>query len=274
MQTYTGHLAKMKTNHGTLVEYQLPLDQLLIPLNELLGRTVRIAFAGVIHCQNCGRKIKKTYDEGHCYPCTMLLACADMCIVRPELCHYAKGTCREPAWGLANCMTSHLVYLANSSGLKVGITREINIPQRWMDQGAHQALPILRVRTRLQSGQVETMFKDQVADKTDWRRMLSGEPVDMDLVAERERLLGLCAEPLAELRESWGPEAIEVLEGETPRQFAYPVQRYPKKISSVSLEKQAVLEGTLEGVKGQYLIFDKGVINIRKYTAYQVSVSF
>lgn len=273
MQTYSGHLAKMKTTKGDLVEYQLPLDHLLIPLNELLGRTVSLQFSGVIHCQNCGRKIKKTYDEGHCYPCTMSLACADMCIVRPELCHYAQGTCREPAWGLANCMTPHLVYLANSSGLKVGITREVNIPQRWMDQGAHQALPILRVHTRLQSGLLETMFKQQVADKTDWRRMLSGEPEAMDLKAERERLSAACAATLEHYRLEWGVAAVEVLDREV-EQFAYPVLRYPKKVKSVSLEKQGTLEGTLEGVKGQYLIFDTGVINIRKYSAYQVKVSF
>src|SRR5690606_39924851 len=113
----------------------------------------------------------------------------DLCIVSPERCHYEQGTCREPAWGEQFCMTDHIVYLANSSGLKVGITRASQIPTRWIDQRASQALPIMRVATRQQSGMVEGLLRGQVADKTNWRALLRGEPAPLDLPAGRDRLL-------------------------------------------------------------------------------------
>ena len=133
------------------VNYSLPLGEQQVPLNELLGRTIRLQALGEIHCLHCGRRTKKSYSQGHCYPCMTKLASCDICIVSPERCHYELNTCREPAWGEQFCMTDHIVYLANSSGLKVGITRATQIPTRWIDQGASQALPILRVATRQQS---------------------------------------------------------------------------------------------------------------------------
>lgn len=274
METYSGHLEKMK---GQLIDgevsYQLPLDTLMVPLDQALGLNIRIEHTGVIHCSSCGRKTKKSYSQGHCYPCSMSLASCDMCILKPELCHYDKGTCREPAWGEAHCLKPHYVYLSNASGLKVGITRAPNIPSRWIDQGAGQGLTMLKVQTRLQSGQLEVMFKDLVADKTNWRKMLSKDCDTLDLKASRDEFLEECGEQIAELEDVWGAGAIEELPDADVVSLSYPIREYPAKIKSHNLDKTPIVEGQLNGIKGQYLLLDTGVINIRKYTGYEVHFS-
>ena len=197
------------------------------------------------------------------------LARCDTCIVSPEKCHYHEGTCREPEWGEQHCMTRHFVYLANSSGVKVGITREENIPKRWIDQGAVQALPIVAVATRYQSGLLEVLLKQHVADKTNWRTMLKGGNPLVDLHAKRDELLALCSDELQALQQRFGLQAIQVCEDAEALEFNYPVLEYPNKVVSHNLDKNPHLEGQLLGIKGQYLILDTGVINIRKYTGYQ-----
>jgi hypothetical protein len=190
----------------------------------------------------------------------------------PERCHYDAGTCREPSWGEQFCMTDHVVYLANSSGIKVGITRATQLPTRWLDQGASQALPIMRVATRQQSGLVEDVLRSQVPDRTNWRALLKGDAGVLDLPAIREQIFDACADGLRELQGRFGLQAIQPLPDAEVVQMRYPVEAYPKKIVSFNLDKDPVAEGTLLGIKGQYLIFDTGVINIRKYTAYQLAV--
>jgi hypothetical protein len=200
------------------------------------------------------------------------LAQCDVCIMAPEKCHYDAGTCREPSWGEQFCMTDHVVYLANSSGIKVGITRATQLPTRWLDQGASQALPIMRVATRQQSGLVEDVLRSQVPDRTNWRALLKGDAEVLDLPAIREQVFEACADGLRELQGRFGLQAIQPLPDAEVVQMNYPVEAYPKKIVSFNLDKDPVAEGTLLGIKGQYLIFDTGVINIRKYTAYQLAV--
>ncbi|MNM81235.1 hypothetical protein D3C81_932310 [compost metagenome] len=200
------------------------------------------------------------------------LAQCDVCIMAPEKCHYDAGTCREPSWGEQFCMTDHVVYLANSSGIKVGITRATQLPTRWLDQGASQALPIVRVATRQQSGLVEDLLRSQVPDRTNWRALLKGDAEELDLVAIREQVFDACADGLRELQGRFGLQAIQPLADAEVVQMKYPVEAYPAKIVSFNLDKDPVVEGTLLGIKGQYLIFDTGVINIRKYTAYQLAV--
>ena len=129
----SGHLRKMVTQLDEPVRYQLPLDDERIDLNALLGMPIRLACTGEIHCQHCGRKTRKSFNQGFCYPCFTRLPQCDTCIVKPEKCHFHEGTCRDPSWGERHCFRSHVVYLANSSGLKVGITRGAQVPTRWMD---------------------------------------------------------------------------------------------------------------------------------------------
>ncbi|MFT6429333.1 MAG: hypothetical protein ACJAXR_001276 [Halopseudomonas sp.] len=267
-----GSINKLVGVHDSPVRYSLPIGDHLVPMNEWLGRTVRLESLGLIHCSHCGRRTKKSYSQGYCYPCMTKLARCDTCIMSPEKCHYHLGTCREPIWGEQFCMTDHIVYLANSSGLKVGITRSSQIPTRWIDQGASQALPILRVATRQQSGLVEDLLRAQVADKTNWRALLRGVPDPVDMLAARDRLLEGAQEGILALQGRFGLQAIQPLDAEVV-DISYPVLEYSAKPQSVNLDKQPVLEGTLLGIKGQYLLLDSGVINIRKYTSYTLSVS-
>ncbi|MCQ4346701.1 DUF2797 domain-containing protein [Pseudomonas stutzeri] len=268
-----GALTKMAVRLDDPAQYTLRLDGAELAVNPLIGKTLRLEFLGAIHCSHCGRKTKKSYAQGYCYPCMTRLAQCDSCIMSPEKCHYEAGTCREPEWGERFCMTDHVVYLANSSGVKVGITRATQLPTRWLDQGACQALPILRVATRQQSGLVEDLLRSQVADKTNWRALLKGDAAPVDLPAVRERLFDACREGLASLQQRFGLQAIQPLAEAEPLEIRYPVEQYPAKIASLDLDKTPLVEGTLLGIKGQYLILDRGVINIRKYTAYQVAVA-
>jgi hypothetical protein len=243
-----------------------------VSVNGFLGKTLNLEFSGKISCIACKRNIKKTYNQGYCFPCVQTLAACDMCIVKPETCHHHKGTCRESDWGLANCFIPHIVYLANSSGLKVGVTRETQVPKRWIDQGATQALPIMRVQSRHQAGLLEITFAKHLNDKTDWRKMLKSVAEPVDLKAERDSLFVRFASEIQKIAAQFKFGAIEMLTAEPEKVLTYPVLEYPSKITSLCLDKTPKISGVLQGVKAQYLIFDQGVINLRKYTGYEVSV--
>ena len=268
-----GALRKMRSELGAPVSYAFCLGEQEVPVNPLIGQRLSIEFLGAIHCSHCGRKTKKSFSQGYCYPCFTKLAQCDSCIMSPERCHFAAGTCREPAWGEQFCMTDHIVYLANSSGVKVGITRATQVPTRWIDQGASQALPILRVATRQQSGLVEDLLRAQLTDRTNWRAMLKGAAEPVDLPAVRAQLFETFADGLDQLQQRFGLQALQLLEDSQPVDIDYPVTCYPTKVVSHDLDKTPLVEGTLLGIKGQYLMLDTGVINLRKYTAYQVAIS-
>ena len=273
LEVARGAMSKMATQLDAPVQYAFRLGDEQVAVNPMIGKTVRLEYLGAIHCSHCGRKTKTSFSQGYCYPCMQKLAQCDICIMSPERCHYDAGTCREPGWGEQFCMTDHVVYLANSSGIKVGITRATQIPTRWIDQGATQALPIMRVATRQQSGFVEDLLRSQVADKTNWRALLKGDAVPVDLPAVRERIFEACADGLTVLQQRFGLQAIQPLPEQQVVDIRYPIDDYPAKITSFNLDKNPVAEGTLLGIKGQYLMFDTGVINIRKYTAYQLAIS-
>ena len=265
-----GSLQKMTSELQQPVQYQLPTGDQLLPINPLIGKTVEIHYTGQIFCIHCQSKTRKSYNQGYCYPCFIKLAQCDMCIMKPETCHYAAGTCREPEWGDKFCNQTHIVYLANSSGLKVGITRQTQIPTRWIDQGAVQALPILQATSRHISGLAETVLAQHVSDKTSWQQMLKQKPAALDLPSWRDLLLQQTAPELAEIRANHGADCLQPLALETV-EICYPIESYPKKIKSLDLEKTPTISGVLQGIKGQYLLLDNGVINIRKYTGYEIS---
>jgi hypothetical protein len=269
----SGSVRKMRTELADTVQYHLIFGANEVPANALLGQAISLEHSGRINCVHCDRKTNKSFNQGYCYPCFKRLAQCDTCIVKPELCHYQQGTCREPEWGEQHCMIDHIVYLSNTSGLKVGITRGSQVPTRWMDQGATQAQPIFRVSNRLQSGEVETTFAQHIADKTNWQAMLKGDNGDCDLEQERLRLMNECGAQIEALRERNGLQAITVLENEGVTQIRYPVLEFPAKVKSFNLDKTPVIAGTLMGIKGQYLILDTGVINMRKYGGYDVALN-
>jgi hypothetical protein len=271
--TTVGKLRKMRVEEGDPIQYTLPLGDESVAVNPLLGNTIVVRHTGDIHCVACGRKTAKSFNQGHCFPCFRRLASCDACIVRPERCHYHLGTCREPEWGQAHCLRPHVVYLANSSGVKVGITRATQVPTRWIDQGAAQALPIARVASRRLSGLMEVAFKEHVSDRTNWRRMLKGEPEAVDLKASRDALFAQCDETLSGLTDEYDQVDPEMIADAECRDFRYPVLEYPAKVTAINLDKNPRAEGTLLGIKGQYLILDTGVLNIRKYGGYEIALS-
>jgi hypothetical protein len=251
------------------VRYSLELGGQEITLSDYLGETIRIEYLQQIECVHCGRVTKKSFNQGFCYPCFTRLAQCDLCIMSPEKCHFHLGTCREPDWGEANCMRPHIIYLSNTSGVKVGITRETQLPTRWIDQGAVRAMPMLRVGKRYHAGLIEHEFRQQVSDRTNWRNMLKNEVEDIDLYAVFKSLW-------PEIRSGLKPELVDdaevIAQPDAVLDLRYPALGYPGKISSFNLDKERVVEGRLDAIKGQYLILDNGVINIRKYGGYLVSL--
>lgn len=265
---FSGYLKKMKARLEAPVKYSLG-D---VSVNGLIGHPLKLTYKQHIKCIGCGADTNKSFSQGYCYKCFTTKAACDACIMSPEKCHFEQNTCREPGWGEQFCNQSHYVYLANSSGAKVGITRGTQVPTRWIDQGASQAIPIIRTMNRHLSGLVEVIIKQHVTDKTNWRTMLKGAPDAMDLVAERDRLLDECRSELEEITNRYGLSAIQPLLHSEMIEIAYPVQEYPDKVSSFNFDKESEVTGVLKGIKGQYLIFDTGVINLRRFTGYEVTI--
>lgn len=273
-----GNILKMRSTlsdakNDQPVQYQLPVGDELLPMNEFIGQTIKLTYNGEINCVACGRKTKKSFAQGHCYPCFRSLAACDMCIMKPETCHYAQGSCREPQWGEANCLIPHYVYLANSSDIKVGITRGTQIPTRWIDQGAGQALAIFQVSNRLQSGLLEVVLKQHVSDRTDWRKMLKADTESLPLKDIRDELLAKCADEISAIKNQQGEDSIQAIDGDVV-EIKYPIENYPEKVKSLNFDKQTEIEGELTGIKGQYIILDTGVLNIRKFSGYNIELDF
>jgi len=268
-----GNLRKMLSENTNPVTYSLPVGDSVVGLNEFLGKKISLTYTGTINCIACGRKTNKSFNQGYCFPCLRSLAECDSCIVKPELCHFAEGTCRDEEWARSHCMQDHFVYLANSSGIKVGITRHTQIPTRWIDQGATQALPMFKVASRHVSGLLEVIIKNHVADKTDWRKMLKGDPEPVDLAAKRDELFMECATEISRLSDTLPKSSIEKLPDESTTSIDYPVTEFPTKVTSLNFDKTAEVAGKLLGIKGQYLILDIGVINIRKFGGYEIKFS-
>ncbi|MFT5132277.1 MAG: hypothetical protein ACI9SC_000742 [Gammaproteobacteria bacterium] len=267
----TGHIRKMVTSLTSPVQYQLPIDDKLVSLNDFIGKSISLHHSGEINCVSCGSLTKKSFNQGHCYRCFISLASCDMCIMKPETCHYHLGTCREPEWGETHCMQHHYIYLANSSGIKVGITRGTQIPTRWIDQGATQALPIFRVSNRLLSGKIEVAIKAHVSDRTDWRKMLKAESDSVDLLEKRDELIHAAESEIQKVKKEVGESDIEFLNDAEPVNINYPIESYPEKVKSLNFDKTPEIEGVLNGIKGQYLILNNGVLNIRKFAGYHVN---
>jgi len=237
-------------------------------LNPYLGAEVTIRFGGEINCTACGRATKKTFGQGFCYPCSRSRAEADICMVRPELCHHgeADNPCRDESFAQTQCFQPHVLYCSLTSGVKVGITRKPNVPSRWIDQGAVAAIPVAELPDRRTVGQVEKALSEEgFADKTHWTKNLKGNPTGFDLRAVSEDVVAALAE--------WGVAGVLPVEARVEHNFEYPVQVWPTRVTSFNLDRNPLAGGVLQGIKGQYLLFADGVINLRKYTGYRVEVS-
>ena len=247
----SGHLKKMSTTLEAPVRYELVFDTGTLPINPAEQPSIRLEYTGQISCIHCGRITNKSFSQGYCYPCFKALPECDTCIMSPEKCHYDEGTCRDAAWGESYCMTPHFVYLANSSGVKVGITRENQIPTRWMDQGAIQAMAVCKVATRKLSGLVEAILRQHVTDRTRWQAMLKGDVEHLDMKAEWITLYDKVRDEIDELKTQYGDDAIEVIAKPEPIDIEFPVEEHPTKVKSFNLDKTATITGVLKGIKGQ-----------------------
>lgn len=258
----TGNLLKMKTEWGEPVQYGLRLSDEKVPLNEWLGRSVTLTYEDQINCVSCGRKTVKSFAQGFCFPCFQKSPENSECIIRPELCRGHLGEGRDPVWEQEHHVQPHIVYLALSSGVKVGVTRTTQKPTRWIDQGASKAMVLAETPNRYLAGIIETALKNFVTDKTNWQRMLKGE-VSPESLTEVKQLL----------RDKLPEEAAPYFSAdESLLEIRYPVIKYPSKVTSVSFDKLREISGTLSGIKGQYLMFDDGrVINIRSHSGYLVT---
>lgn len=254
------------------VRYGMPFADVPGTMNDLLGQRLEIRFLDRIECRACGAPTRRSYGGGYCYGCFKTLARCDLCIVSPERCHYAQGTCREPRWAEEFCMSEHVVYLANTGGLKVGITRATNVPGRWLDQGATQARPLLRASSRERSGWAERALAQLVSDRADWRAVVSREPLSMDLEAQA-RALRERSGPVLESVFSRFPNGLAWIDDATVQEFAYPVTALgpPRRLS---LSRDPVVTGTLLGLRGQHLLFDSGAFNVAGHTSYHVQLAY
>jgi len=260
---FKGVLKKMLTENGNPINYYLNLENDFLNLNQLLDKKLNIAFVKY-QCLNCG-KDKKIYRQGYCYDCFYDMPQTGDWIMHPELstAHLDKED-RDLAYEKDVQLKPHIVYLANSSNIKVGVTRKSQVPTRWIDQGAHEAITLVEVPNRYLAGITEVALKNYVSDKTNWRKMLTNNITDVDLKAEKNRLSAFIP---AEVKQYYGQNLKEV-------HLDFPVVQYPTKVKSLSLDKTPHFSGILKGIKGQYLIFEDGtVFNVRSYEGYFVSIN-
>ena len=271
MNEIIGPIRKLCSELSTPVQYSLPIGKELIPLNTLIGQTLKMTHTDKIYCIQCQRKTSKSFQQGFCFPCFRRLSECGNCMIHPERCHHGAAHCQTDDWVHAACMQPHVVYFANSSLLKVGVTRATQVPTRWIDQGAIQATAVFKTPSRYSAGLVEVALKQHVADKTNWRALLKGNNAHIDLHSERARLVEQSKLVIDQIKADH-PE-IELLSDPTVQHIEYPVLTYPSKIQSLDFEKTPTIQGILEGIKGQYLIFDIGVINMRKFGGYELILS-
>lgn len=262
----TGNLLKMQAELDNPVRYLLVLDQQTIELNELVGKTIRLEHTGEINCIACGRKTAKSYGQGYCYPCFISVPETEECVLRPELCRAHEGHARDMNYASSHCLIDHVVYLAQTSQIKVGITRHTQVPTRWIDQGAWRVIKLAITPNRYTAGQVEVSLKALLPDKTNWRDMLRDiRDANGNLVEIKNQLFSQLTHQFDYVRPA----------DNTVTEITYPIIAYPQKVVSVGLDKHPVFEGRLMGIRGQYLILENGnVLNIRTHNGYKVHLTF
>jgi hypothetical protein len=260
-----GTLDKMPTLRINPVQYFLNLGNQQIAMNELIGKTISLRFTGNIYCGICNKKTYKSFGEGLCYNCFMSAAENAECILKPELCQAHEGKGRDVEWEIKHHLQPHYVYLALVNEVKVGVTRETQIPTRWIDQGANSAIILAETPYRQLAGAIEVSLKEHLTDKTHWMKMLKNDfNTAIDLAVEKERVIGL----LPDLFHQYISNNDEVIHIE------YPVLEYPPKVTSTSFDKQKEINAKLIGIRAQYLMFENGVvINIRKHSGYEIELN-
>lgn len=260
---YQGVLTKMRTELTSTVQYYLIFEQDFLNMNQVLGKKMSLNFLRY-QCMNCKLE-KKIFRNGFCYNCHVSLPQVGDWVMRPELSKAHLGQQdRDLAFEQEVQLAPHVVYLANSSNVKVGVTRKSQIPTRWIDQGAHEAIEVAEVPNRYLAGITEVALKDHVSDKTNWREMLTNNLRDLDLTRIKEELKPFIPEEAQEY----------YLENSRELEIHYPVLNYPSKVKPCNLSKNHFYQGVLQGIKGQYLIFEDGIVfNVRSHEGFEVALS-
>jgi len=259
-----GNILKMRTELASPVKYTLPISENEIAMNALIGKEISMNFTGQINCISCGKQTKTSFSQGFCYNCLQTAPEASESVIRPELSKAHLGIARDMEWAVKHDLIDHIVYLAVSSDVKVGVTRHHQNPTRWIDQGASAAIKLATTPNRHISGIIEVLLKKHFTDKTNWRTMLKNEIAqNINLLEEKNKVYQLLP---AELKKYFEPDN-EITEIE------YPVISFPLNIKSIGFDKTPKIEGILTGIKGQYLIFqDDSVLNIRKHNGYFLQI--
>lgn len=259
---FEGVLTKMNTEFAEPIEYYLVLHNDFINVNQLLDHHLKISFIKY-ECLNCHLD-RPIYRQGFCKSCFFEIPQAADWVLRPELSKaHLDEEDRDLEYEKKVQLQPHIVYLANSSNVKVGVTRKSQVPTRWIDQGAHEAIEIAEVPNRYLAGITEVALKDYVGDKTNWRKMLKNEIVDENLADQRDHLI------------KYVPDEVKpyLIENNKETDLHFPVLQYPDKPKSLNLDKTPSYDGILKGIKGQYLIFeDDTVFNIRGSEGYYVGI--
>lgn len=269
----SGTLSGLRLTMDRPVRAELRVGEVGIDINERIDSGLELRFSGAIRCSHCGAKSNRSYARGFCFTCFSRLARCDLCVLSPDRCHRHLGTCREPLWGDRHCMRAHAVYLAHSSGLKVGITRETHLPERWLEQGAIQAAVIAWTGTRRIAGLLEKALAEEVGERTDWRRMLQTER-PIDLSRAHQDLRAKIDTAVSELTARFGVGAVVAIPEPREWRCSYPLRRVPYGAKAWAVRPGAPtrLGGRLAGAKGQYLVFDAGVLNVGAYRGFEVTV--
>ncbi|BFP40012.1 DUF2797 domain-containing protein [Flavobacteriaceae bacterium GF1] len=259
---YEGVLRKMRTEMGSPIQYYLMLEDDVLNLNQALNKRLKIQFIKY-QCLGTGKN-EPIYRQGFCKSYFFESAAAGDWIMRPELSTaHLNIEDRDLDYEKRMQLQPHIVYLANSSNVKVGVTRKTQVPTRWIDQGAHEAIEIVEVPNRYLAGITEVALKEHVSDKTSWQKMLKNDLEDLDLVEWRNKLKPFIPEEASNY----------FLEDHTETHLEFPVLQYPQKVKSLNLEKTPSYEGVLKGIKGQYLLFeDQTVFNVRGSEGYYVGI--
>ena len=262
----SGQVKKMTAVFQKPVEYFLELEQKQININQFIGKNLSIEYRGEIICMSCGKPTVKSFAQGYCFPCLKTAPETSPCVLQPELCEAHLGIYRDKQWAEEHCLIPQYVYLAVSGNIKVGVTRENQIPTRWIDQGATYAIKFAKVPNRYLAGMLEIELKKHISDKTNWQQMLKNKmSMNIDLIERKNNLTALLPSEYKQYIST--DNEITYID--------FPVKNYPAKIKSINLDNDRKYIGKLAGIKGQYLLFeDEYVINIRKYSGYILYFTF
>jgi hypothetical protein len=246
------------------VKYHLDMGGHDIAMNRLVGQPVAIKYRGVIHCASCGKVTKKSYAQGFCYNCMQTVPEAEDCVLRPVLCKAHLGIARDLEWAQGHCLQPHFVYLANTGEVKVGVTRASQIPTRWIDQGASEAIRLFKTPNRHIAGLIEAFLTREFPDKTQWKKMVTNDVNRaVDLLALRKKVEAMIPDELA----GYLVDNLEI------QKIEYPVTTYPTQPKAINLDHEPEVRGFCMGIKGQYLLFDDNrVLNVRTHTGYFVEL--